>query len=729
MVKRSQTMLVGAVCGFILAFPPQIHEIYRAMAEAVAIGVDGYWIEPALASTAAVLLCWGIAYLDRCYGPRADGEAGEQGGFLLLVIASHLPLVGVAIGLYRARIAESAIGSVRSALTRARIDELVLNGPGTAEQLASIASRDIDVIMRFDGYLLYACYACLALALLSAGLLWAALRRFGRPSPGSSPSLYLPLSALVATAAFIILFATSCTRVVAARALTPVPVLAIALFLVGFWIASLTAAGRRIGIPIVTSLVVAAIVFSAFDLNDNHQVRTVVDPAPPARSTVREQLRAWLKGRTDLPKFAGKKYPIYIVAAQGGGIYAAYHAATFLGGVQDDCPRFGQHIFAISGVSGGSVGASVFASLLHQAQAGEASAVVGDAPCRKLDNPSNVFQRATTELLSKDYLTPLLGSFLFGDFLQQMLFFTVGPFDRARSLELGLEQSWDTAMASKQFKDLRGSKDVLTRPLSMPLTALWQPSSSPAPALLLNTTEVDTGRRRIVSPFTFDGIDASFLPIWSDIELERRFPKSTSNLPVSAAAFLSSRFPWITPAGFFEHATKESKQAEKVRVVDGGYFENSGIATALDLLSAMESAIDDDPELRVYRDKIQIDIITLNSKRFDMSSFSGFGEWLAPISAMMSTRSARAPLETSRAELLIARSAKSTTGIPKRLFRFDLDGLGYPLPLGWRLSPVTRLLIDDQLGTRSRCAAMPPSGGDISPDCLKKAIALQLGEE
>jgi hypothetical protein len=96
---------------------------------------------------------------------------------------------------------------------------------------------------------------------------------------------------------------------------------------------------------------------------------------------------------------------------------------------------------------------------------------------------------------------------------------------------------------------------------------------------------------------------------------------------------------------------------------------------------------------------------------------------------MMSTRSARAPLEASRAELLVDRSARSTEGIPKKLFQFDLDGLGYPLPLGWRLSAVTRLLIDNQLGTRSRCMTMPPSGGEISPDCLKKAIVLQLGGE
>lgn len=166
-----------------------------------------------------------------------------------------------------------------------------------------------------------------------------------------------------------------------------------------------------------------------------------------------------------------------------------------------------------------------------------------------------------------------------------------------------------------------------------------------------------------------------------------------------------------------------------MRLVDGGYFENSGLATTLDLLSAIESGLERDPALQPFRDKIEINIITLNSKHFDLGSFAGFGEWISPISAMMSTRSARAPLETSRAELLVERSAKSTTGIPKKFFRFDLDDLGYPLPLGWRLSAVTRLLIANQLGTRSRCAAAPVTGGEVSPDCLKKIIADQLGTQ
>src|SRR5262249_39717770 len=73
----------------------------------------------------------------------------------------------------------------------------------------------------------------------------------------------------------------------------------------------------------------------------------------------------WYDKREDREHFAekGKPYPVYIVAAEGGGMYAGYHVASFLGRMQDFCPNFAEHTFAVSSVSGGSLGAGVFATL------------------------------------------------------------------------------------------------------------------------------------------------------------------------------------------------------------------------------------------------------------------------------------------------------------------------------------------------------------------------------
>ena len=61
-----------------------------------------------------------------------------------------------------------------------------------------------------------------------------------------------------------------------------------------------------------------------------------------------------------------RKYPVFIVAAQGGGQYAAYHTALSLARLYDRCPRLKDHVFAISSVSGGSFGAAMFAELLNR---------------------------------------------------------------------------------------------------------------------------------------------------------------------------------------------------------------------------------------------------------------------------------------------------------------------------------------------------------------------------
>ena len=67
---------------------------------------------------------------------------------------------------------------------------------------------------------------------------------------------------------------------------------------------------------------------------------------------------------------AGETHPLYIVATEGGGIRAAYWTAAVLGEIQDKNPNFAAHLFAISGVSGGSLGAAVFEALLAEPNLG-----------------------------------------------------------------------------------------------------------------------------------------------------------------------------------------------------------------------------------------------------------------------------------------------------------------------------------------------------------------------
>src|SRR5205814_1339450 len=112
--------------------------------------------------------------------------------------------------------------------------------------------------------------------------------------------------------------------------------------------------------PLTSIVAFAVFLFSACNWNDNHVIRHTNDPArhlpPPSDS----QFTEWLKNRPDSGDY--RSYPVFFVATEGGGLRAAYYTSLVLSAIQDRCPAFAQHLFAISGVSGGSVGAGIFAA-------------------------------------------------------------------------------------------------------------------------------------------------------------------------------------------------------------------------------------------------------------------------------------------------------------------------------------------------------------------------------
>jgi hypothetical protein len=108
--------------------------------------------------------------------------------------------------------------------------------------------------------------------------------------------------------------------------------------------------------------------------------------------------------------------------------------------------------------------------------------------------------------------------------------------------------------------------------------------------LLLNATSVDTGRRVIASElapsYRFDGEHQNrrvFPEAYDLFELLTHIPKD--DIPLSTGATLSARFPIISPYGAL---SSDDPRRPSERVVDGGYFENDGVTTALDLALAIK---------------------------------------------------------------------------------------------------------------------------------------------
>ncbi len=118
--------------------------------------------------------------------------------------------------------------------------------------------------------------------------------------------------------------------------------------------------------------------------------------------------RDWLALRhaSGRPGAQDQKYPIFIVAAQGGGQYAAYHTALSLARLYDSCPKLKDHVFAISGVSGGSLGAAIFSELLRRSEP------LGDNCSTESDGVGKL-EKSVREFFEYDLVTPVVATGLF----------------------------------------------------------------------------------------------------------------------------------------------------------------------------------------------------------------------------------------------------------------------------------------------------------------------------
>lgn len=392
--------------------------------------------------------------------------------------------------------------------------------------------------------------------LLGAALLWFFIRRRALFLQGSQRGLDAPIQSLGAlnwallsgslAASFLlvagfVLWPVSLPQGLGAPAILLLGLTGIVLF--GSLVLSYAFLAN--GQPAATPLVLAlAVIFGLF--NDNHWIR--LDPEAPAllRMDARSHYETWREVNPPPVSVQGRG-PVILVAASGGGIRAAYWTASTLATLES-VPGFREGLFAISGVSGGSVGASVYAAVKRR-------------QLQLIGTPETLqeVQRA----LGQDFLSPVVAGLLFPDLIQR---FVPVPFDwadRQRFLELGFEGALGTG----------------PNPLARSFTGLYAGGYElRIPSLLLNTTVVDSGRRAIVSNIALDGFTDTL-----DL-LAQGF--STRSIRLSAAAGASARFTYVSPAGSLNVPGEGGGQ--KIRLVDGGYFENSGAATAVDLLNLIE---------------------------------------------------------------------------------------------------------------------------------------------
>ncbi|MBD2341639.1 hypothetical protein H6G64_32375 [Calothrix sp. FACHB-156] len=492
-----------------------------------------------------------------------------------------------------------------------------------------------------------------------------------------------------------------------------VNIIALFLMVCVFWGSLLFNYGNTTGIPFIAILLIFAIGFSGLNWNDNHHLRELSSSKQLVENSLKDlktSFNDWINSpsrKAEIKKFndTGKPYPIYIVSAQGGGIFAAYHAALTLSRLQDSFPAFTSHVFAISGVSGGSLGTAVFSSLVN--------APLSETKDNVQDNGLGSLAQKAHYVLDHDFLSPLLSAGLFPDFAQRFLpVIPIYPFstisegvDRARGIEYAFEQAWDHAR-DKWDKEQKVPYDPQKdNPLRNSYYEHWKPGGT-APALVLNTTVVETGERLVLSPFKID------LPALKDIRTVAC--QKDIDFPLSTAAILSARFTFVTPVGWFDRCDSEKdgkNLQQKARLADGGYFENSGISTAYEIGKRLEEILEKD----IKDKKIKVIYLALTDQpSSEIPKAGGFNEVMSPIGAAWNSwQTARGLSAIAQIEYLVdGANADPNSTFQKQyanhhfrqFYLHDVDLATkkpfstFDLPLGWFLSKYSQDFIQKQIG-------------------------------
>jgi hypothetical protein len=499
----------------------------------------------------------------------------------------------------------------------------------------------------------------------------------------------------------------------------------------------LTRVYDRFEIPAVSILLIVALVASYEDWNNNHTVRQIKrvahNPQPLSAS-----FAAWVKNLHDnhaayVQKFfkknpANPEYPVFLFAMQGGGQYSSTFASLTLAKLFDRCPALRHHVFGLSGVSGGAVGAGFFVAQLKTELADPNSSLNSDR-CEKYlsagqgagpDSVMGPLEYKISHLEQSDFLAPLASQGLFGDFLQRFIPWPALPFlDRGRAFEAGMEGAWRKINPGKPS------------PLEADFLEHWSPSGG-VPMLLLNTTRVQTGEPILAAPFltrafiTRDAASDAFMDSVPTNAAELRtiyrdaLNKDTS-IRLSTAMSLSARFPLVTPVGRL-HA---NNRAEYFDLGDGGYFENSGADTISVMLQELawyknypalfDPGFDPSSSLTSLLSIISFKVIVLNE--FDGPAYAKaqtLNELASPFEALYRARAQRGYMAILRLY----------SNVNQEVIRISHDP--FPLPLGWRLSQSKQDFISSMVGTPNDCDDSPDSPSTIGSDW--RLVAHQYAE-
>lgn len=386
--------------------------------------------------------------------------------------------------------------------------------------------------------------------------------------------------------------------------------------------------------PVVLFLVAWALGVSALDRGGYHDIRRDAGRPDDIAPTIAQ---AWQEFAASAPTTSAR--PVVLIAAEGGGVRAAVWTALVMeclfgpgpvagtetvcaqGSSTPDLNAMAQRVqqqplpvFLASGASGGSVGLAAWSARRTDLLQDQAAT---RAPHR------------VEAALGADFVAPDVARLIMADLPHAFLGWDFP--DRAEALERAWERPWGSPRVASTATTARG--------MSRGLRQMWdlthEGSAWSTPVLALNGVSVEDGCRVVASavdftvPATFDPDSLSndaTNPATSaddrpdDAACRGPLPPATrpadqpgqkaldvlpstselidylcpnEDVPLSTAAHLSARFPYVSPSGRIVRSSACPAagglvpEAAVSYDADGGYFDNSGAGAVTDAWRAL----------------------------------------------------------------------------------------------------------------------------------------------
>jgi len=398
-----------------------------------------------------------------------------------------------------------------------------------------------------------------------------------------------------------------------------------------------------------------------------------------------------LRPREALVQRIASEKPIILVATAGGGIQAAAWTARVLTGLQHESLAWNHGSFAdsvalISSVSGGATG-SLFFLNQYTSSPGKPGFHLPDQD----GNYWNLVESAATPALDD-----IAWALVYRDLPAIFLPWTPAGelLDRGRMLEL----TWQRK--TRNFGNLSSWRDGVKDG--------WRP------AAIFNATIAETGEPLLLATTDLDRGRPGTLPdrkMFYDL-----YPGA--DIPLVTAVRLAASFPYVSPAARAETLPPE------YHVIDGGYYDNYGVASLAEWLDEAFTDISAQAGSPPIPDVLVIQIRSFPDDPLPAPENRGwFFQAHAPVTGLLSVRTtAQLVRDRDDLDLLQRRWGADGQGLPHirfAEFQFSTDDA----PLSWEMNQSqmeaielnwSRLVHDNGKSLRQVRCMFDPSGADCA---------------